>query len=70
MYAGFRQWIRGILGRAVYVVGTGNSHKHCGTYIALQDQVMHQVDDVGHCLFLPSLAARRMGELDCLAIAQ
>jgi hypothetical protein len=43
---------------------------HSNTHIALQYQIVHQVDSVGHRLFLPALAARRVGKLDRLAIAK
>jgi hypothetical protein len=40
------------------------------TYISLQDQVVHQVDDLGHGGFLSTLSPRRVRELDRFAIAQ
>jgi hypothetical protein len=40
------------------------------TYIALQDQIVHNVDDMRHCLFLSARAARGVRELDRFAIAQ
>lgn len=40
------------------------------TYIALQDQVMYEVDDLGHGDFLSALPPRGMRELNWGAIAQ
>jgi hypothetical protein len=40
------------------------------THIALQYQVVHQVDDLSHGDFFSALSPGRMRELDRLAIAQ
>lgn len=39
-------------------------------YISAQDQIVDEVDDLGHCFLFAAFALGRMREFDGLAIAQ
>lgn len=67
--AAYQQPTRDTPGRAVDSLGGPRCKDTKSTYVALQDQVVDQVDDLSHGGFFPPLPPGRVRKLNGLAIA-